>query len=59
VANLNLTRSVGANDVQVFGTADQMGIPIATSDARFLRGAAGQGVELDAIVHPSVSFIGR
>ena len=58
VAGLRQTRSVQPNDIQIFGTADRMGIPIFTSDAAFLRGAAAQGVELDAFVHPSVSFRG-
>jgi hypothetical protein len=59
VAALNITRSVGANDIQIFGTADRMNIPIFTSDAKFLRGASAQGVDLDAIVHPPVSFLGQ
>lgn len=52
------TRSVGANDRTIFGTADQMGIPIFINDARFLRAAAAQGVWFDAYVHPSVSMRG-
>ena len=59
VAALNTTKSVGANDIQIFGTADRMNIPIFTSDAKFLRGASAQGVDLNAIVHPPSSFVGR
>jgi hypothetical protein len=43
---------------QIVGTADRMGVSIFTSNAAFLRGAAAQGVWLDAYVHPSVSFRG-
>jgi Protein of unknown function (DUF1308)/Protein of unknown function (DUF3349) len=50
---LQLTGRVGANDIQIFGTADNMGIPIFTSDMNFLRGAYAQGVEFDAIMHPA------
>jgi Protein of unknown function (DUF1308) len=54
---LQVTGRVGANDIQIFGTADNMGAPIFTSDASFLRGAAAQGVEFNAIVHPPMSFL--
>ena len=57
-AALQTTRRVGANDIQIFGTADNMGIPIYTSDMNFLRGASAQGVGFDAIVHPPMSFLG-
>lgn len=40
---LQVTGRVGANDIQIFGTADSTGISIFTSDASFLRGAAAQG----------------
>jgi hypothetical protein len=56
---LDLTRRVGANDRVIFGTADQMGIPIFTSDLNFLRGAAAQGVWFEALVHPPASMRGR
>ncbi len=54
-AGLQLTRRVGENDRIIFGTADQMGVPIYTSDANFLRGATAQGVDFDAILHPPAS----
>ena len=57
-AALRVTGRVGANDIQIFGTADSLGIPIFTSDMSFLRGAAAQGVEFDAMIHPPMSFLG-
>jgi RHS repeat-associated protein len=57
-AALRLTGRVGANDIVIFGTADRMGIPIFTSDGAFLRGAAAQGVEFNAILHPPMSLLG-
>ncbi|WP_121720939.1 DUF1308 domain-containing protein, partial [Streptomyces sp. E2N171] len=57
-AGLKVTKKVGAEDIQIFGTADRMGIPIMTSDAKFLRGASAQGVDFNAIVHQPMSWIG-
>jgi predicted nucleic acid-binding protein len=57
-AALRVTQGVGANDIQIFGTADKLGLPIFTSDAKFLRGAAAQNVIFDAIIHSSKSFVG-
>ena len=57
-AALRVTGRVGANDIQIFGTADRFGIQIFTSDGSFLRGAAAQGVIFDAILHPPMSFLG-
>jgi uncharacterized protein DUF1308 len=57
-AALSVTKKIGANDIKIFGTADRLGIPIFTSDMRALRGAAGQGVDFDAVVHPPFSFKG-
>jgi len=57
-AGLRPTGNLGANDIQIFGTADQMGIPIFTSDARALRAAWAQGVDFDAFLHPPISFLG-
>ncbi|AZM48454.1 hypothetical protein DMB38_24100 [Streptomyces sp. WAC 06738] len=56
---LNTTKKVGANDIQIFGTADELGMQIFTADLKFLVGAEAQGVVFDAIVHPSMNFIGR
>jgi hypothetical protein len=56
---LRLTKKVGANDRVIFGTGDQMGIQTMTGDAKFLRGAAAQGVEFDAYVHAPQPLTGR
>ncbi|SNX59473.1 RHS repeat-associated protein [Streptomyces sp. TLI_55] len=58
-ASLKPSRRVGADDIKIFGTADAMGIPIFTSDAKFVRAAGIQGVSFNAIVHASVSWIGK
>lgn len=58
-AALKVTKKVGAEDIQIFGTADRNGVPIFTSDFKFLRGASAQGVDFDAFVHPPMSFLGR
>lgn len=55
---LTVTKKIGANDIKIFGTADKLGIPIFTSDAKFLRGASAQGVDFNAILHPPMSFLG-
>jgi RHS repeat-associated protein len=52
---LKLTKKVGVNDRIIFGTADQMGLKIYTSDSKFLRGAGAQGVDFDAVVHAPAS----
>ncbi|QPI50217.1 DUF1308 domain-containing protein [Massilia antarctica] len=57
--NLKVTNSVGANDIKIFGTADQLGIQTLTSDAKFLRGTKAQGVDFDAYLHPPVSLTGQ
>ncbi|MEH1054735.1 DNRLRE domain-containing protein [Micromonospora sp. CPCC 206171] len=58
-AALKPTNKIEPSDIQIFGTADRMGIPIFTADMRALRGAAAQGVDFDAIVHPSTNLLGR
>lgn len=58
VAGLTVTKKVGANDRLIFGTGDRMGIQTLTSDARFVRGAAAQGVDLDVFIHRAFSFLG-
>jgi len=55
---LNVTKSVGANDIRIFGTGDSIGITTMTGDAKFLRGAAAQGVKFDAFLHPPVPLQG-
>ncbi|RKI39451.1 DUF1308 domain-containing protein [Corallococcus sp. AB004] len=56
---LKVTKSVGANDIRIFGTADEMGATTMTGDAKFLRGSSAQGVDFDAILHPSVPLTGQ
>ncbi|MEU5597927.1 DUF1308 domain-containing protein [Streptomyces sp. NPDC020298] len=56
---LKVTKKVGAEDIQIFGTADAMGLQMFTSDEKFLRGAEAQGVVFDAIVHPPSSWKGK
>lgn len=58
VAGLSLTKKVGANDRLIFGTGDKMGVQTLTSDAKFVRGAAAQGVDLNVLVHRAFSFLG-
>jgi Protein of unknown function (DUF1308) len=57
-AALQVTRRIGLNDIKIFGTADRLGIQTFTGDLKALGAALGQGVDFDAIVHPSVSFLG-
>ncbi|RYD67928.1 MAG: DUF1308 domain-containing protein [Verrucomicrobiaceae bacterium] len=56
---LKVTKSVGANDIRIFGTADEIGATTMTGDAKFLRGSSAQGVDFDAILHPSVPLTGQ
>ncbi|OJH38634.1 hypothetical protein BON30_20570 [Cystobacter ferrugineus] len=55
---LKETKSVGSNDIKIFGTGDNMGITTMSSDAKFLRGAKAQGVEFDAFLHSPVPLRG-
>lgn len=59
VAGLRLTKSIQANDRIIFGTGDQLGIPTWSSDAKFGRGAAGQGVVVDVRLHPPQPLTGH
>jgi hypothetical protein len=56
---LRETRRVGAADKVIFGTGDQLGIPTMTSDAKFVRGAAAQGVDFIVILHDPVPLRGQ
>jgi len=57
--SLRVTKSVGANDIIIFGTGDQLGITTMSSDAKFMRGALSQGVDFDAFIHQAFPFTGR
>jgi predicted nucleic acid-binding protein len=59
VAALKRTRTIREPDIRIFGTADQLGVPLLTADARFPRAAKEQGVILDVVIHDSKSFVGR
>jgi hypothetical protein len=58
MARLRTTRQLGANDIQIFGTADRLGVQIFTSDAAAARAIRAQGVPVNAFVHQPMSFIG-
>jgi len=53
------TRRVGATDKVIFGTGDQLEIPTMTSDAKFIRGVAAQGVSFVVILHNPVPLRGQ
>lgn len=56
---LRITKNVKPSDILVFGTADALQIPTLTSDAKFLRASAQQGVAFDAIVNPARALLGK
>src|SRR5437762_3275591 len=51
---LRLTKSVGSRDIIVFGTGDALGVVTLSADAKFVRGAAAQGVNFNVFVHAPV-----
>ena len=55
--NLNVTKKVGANDIIIFGTGDNLNIVTMTSDAKFVRGASAQGVDFDVFIHTPTPYI--
>lgn len=57
--NLNVTKKVGANDIIIFGTGDNLYIVTMTSDAKFVRGASAQGVDFDVFIHTPTPLKGR
>jgi hypothetical protein len=48
----------GGRDIIVFGTGDQLGVMTVSADAKFVRGAAAQGVHFNLFVHPPVPLTG-
>ncbi|KPH93820.1 hypothetical protein AMS58_15655 [Pseudoalteromonas porphyrae] len=56
VMNLLPTRTIKMPDQRIFGTGDRLGIRTITSDQRFVRAAANQGVVLDSYIHSPHSF---
>jgi hypothetical protein len=56
---LRTTNSVQPPDKIIFGTGDALGAMTATSDAKFVRAAAAQGVTVAAVVFPHFRLQGR
>ena len=48
---LQPTRRLGANDIIILGTGDQLGIVTMTADAKAIRAASAQGVDFSVYVH--------
>jgi hypothetical protein len=59
VTALRGTKAIRDLDRIIFGTADALGIVTITSDGRFVRAAAGQGVILAVFLHPPGRFRGQ
>jgi hypothetical protein len=59
VMGLRGTKTIRNPDRIIFGTGDALGIITVTSDGRFVRAAAGQGVILAVFLHPPGRFRGK
>jgi len=58
--NLQTTRNLGANDIIILGTGDQLGITTTTADAKAVRALrSGQGVDFSLYVHPPCRLTGN
>lgn len=58
--NLQTTRNLGANDIIILGTGDQLGITTTTADAKAVRALRiGQGVDFSLYVHPPCRLTGN
>ena len=57
--NLQTTRNLGANDIIILGTGDQLGITTMTADAKAVRAISGQGVDFSVYVHPPCRLRGN
>jgi hypothetical protein len=55
---LRPTGNLGANDIVILGTGDELCIKTITADAKAVR-AAAQGVLFDVVLHPPISLTGR
>ncbi len=55
---LKPTRRIGASDIIILGTGDQMGIVTMTADAKALRAASAQGVDFNIYLHQPYSLTG-
>jgi predicted nucleic acid-binding protein len=56
---LRTTQGVQPPDKIIFGTGDALGAVTATTDAKFTRAAAAQGVVIAAVVFPQFRLQGR
>ncbi|CBN56983.1 MULTISPECIES: DUF1308 domain-containing protein [Kamptonema] len=57
--NLQVTRSLGANDIIIFGTGDRLGITTMTADAKAIRAISGQGVDFSVFCHLPCRLTGK
>jgi hypothetical protein len=55
---LRPTKQIGTRDIIIFGTGDSLGAMTMTTDAKFVRGAAAQGVRFNVFVHAPVPLTG-
>lgn len=55
---LKPTRRIGAKDIIILGTGDQMGIVTMTADVKAVRAASAQGVDFNVYHHPPYPFTG-
>jgi hypothetical protein len=56
---LRLTNDLGANDVVILGTGDQLGIVTMTTDRKAVRAARVQGAAFAVHVHQPIPFTGK
>lgn len=56
---LQPTRRLGANDIIILGTGDQLGIVTMTADAKAIRAASAQGVDFSVYVHSPYPLTGN
>lgn len=57
--NLKPTRKLGANDIIILGTGDQLGILTMTADAKAVSAASAQKVEFNVYVHAPPRLSGK
>jgi rRNA-processing protein FCF1 len=55
---LKPTRRIGASDIIILGTGDQVGIVTMTADAKAVQAASAQGVGFNVYLHPPYSLTG-
>jgi hypothetical protein len=59
VISLRDTKRINDPDRIIFGTGDALGVVTVTSDGRFVRAAAGQGLNLAVFLHPPGRLQGK